>query len=156
MGMAARDVMDHKFYTLLPEATIAEAIEIFKQASEEQQNIVFGMTVADKQGQLVGMLSMYDIFLLLRPKYVHIWGEMKDLDFSGIIDETYLRAKSMQVGDIMTDEVITITLDTHLLMIIDIMIRKRIRHLPVVEQGEMVGIVYLHKVFHHLLKRLAL
>lgn len=155
MGMTARDVMDHKFYTLLPQTTIAEAIRIFKKACEEQKQIVFGMVVANESGQLVGMISMYDIFLLLRPKYAHIWGEMKDLDLSGIIDEAFRRTKSMQVGDIMSGEVITITPDTHLLMIIDVMIRQRIRHLPVVEQGEMVGMVYLHKVFRHLLDRLA-
>jgi CBS domain-containing protein len=152
--LTARDVMDAQFFTLLPQATIAEAVRVFRKAYEEHKQIVFGMVVADEQSQLLGMLSMYDIFLLLRPKYVHIWGEMKDVDLSDIIDEAFRRAKAIQVGDIMTAGVITITPETHLLMIIDIMIRKHIRHLPVVEEGKMVGMVSLHKVFNHLLERL--
>ncbi len=154
MEMTAREVMDSRFYTLLPAATVSEAIKVFRKAYEEQKQIIFGMAVADEDGQLVGMLSMYDIFLLLRPKYTHIWGEMKGVDLSGIIEEAFHRAKSIQVGDIMTAGAITITPDTHLLMTIDIMIRKHIRHLPVVEEGKMVGMVYLHKVFNYLLDKL--
>ena len=38
------------------------------------------MVVTDAAGQLLGMLSMYDILLLIRPKHIHIWGEIKDVD----------------------------------------------------------------------------
>ena len=61
----------------------------------------------------------------------------------------------MLVGDIMTTELITITPDTHLLLIIDIMIKKHVRRLPVLEGGKIVGIVYISRVFDHLLERLA-
>jgi CBS domain-containing protein len=64
-------------------------------------------------------------------------------------------AKGVLVGDIMTTEVITITPDTHLLLIIDIMIKKHVRRLPVVEDGKIVGIVYLSRVFNQLLEKLA-
>jgi len=112
------------------------------------------MMVIDEQGRLVGMLSMYDILLLLRPKHIHIWGEMIDIDMTGLIDEACRRAKSILVGDIMTTDLITITADTHLQMILDIMIKKHIRRIPVLESGEVVGIVYLSKVFYHLVEQL--
>jgi CBS domain-containing protein len=113
------------------------------------------MMVTDAGGQLVGLLSMYDILLLLRPKHIHIWGEMQDLEMTGLLEAACQRAGSLLVGDIMTTEVITITPDTHLLMIIDIMIKKHVRRLPVLENGQIVGIVYLAGVFNHLLKCLA-
>jgi CBS domain-containing protein len=113
------------------------------------------MMVTDTGGQLVGLLSMYDILLLLRPKHIHIWGEMQDLEMTGLLEAACRRAGSLRVGDIMTTEVITITPDTHLLMIIDIMIKKHVRRLPVLEKGQIVGIVYLAGVFNHLLQRLA-
>ncbi len=155
MTMTVREVMDARFYTLSPGISVAQALKIFKQASEEQKQTVFGMAVVDAHGRLVGMLSMYDFFLLLRPKHIHIWGEMKDIDVSGIIEAAYQRASSMLVGDIMTTEVITTTPDTHLLQILDIMIKKHVRRLPVLEHGKMVGMVYISRVFHYLLDRFA-
>ena len=59
----------------------------------------------------------------------------------------------MLVSDIMTTDLITITPDMHLLRIIDIMIKKHVRRLPVLEDGKMVGMVYLSRVFQQLLGR---
>jgi CBS domain-containing protein len=154
MSEMARDVMDTRFHTLQSQMTVAEAVQIFEQASEESGRRVFGLLVVDDVNNLVGMLSMYDIFLLLRPKHTHIWGEMADLDLNGLLKATCDRAQPVLVGDIMTTDLITITPDTHLLLIIDIMIKKHVRRLPVLEQGQIVGIVYLSRVFDYLLARL--
>ena len=59
----------------------------------------------------------------------------------------------MLVSDVMTTDLITITPDMHLLRIIDIMIKKHVRRLPVLEDGKMVGMVYLSRVFQQLLER---
>jgi len=146
--------MDNRFSALTPQMSIAEAVEIFLRASREQGQPVFGMMVTDRENRLMGMLSLYDILLLIRPKHIHIWGEMDDLEISGFLDEACRRAKTLRVGDIMTTEVITVTPDTHLLMIIDIMIKKHIRRLPVLEDGKILGIVYFSRVFNALLARL--
>jgi CBS domain-containing protein len=153
MDITARDVMDTCYSTLYPEMNIGEAVRVFHKAGEERRQIVFGMVVTGAQGQLLGMLSLYDILLLIRPKHIHIWGEIRDVDVSGILDEALRRAGSVRVEDIMTTELITITPDTHLLRIIDIMIKKHVRRLPVLDDGKMVGMVYLSRVFQHLLAR---
>jgi CBS domain-containing protein len=150
LGLMARDVMDSRFYTLRPEDTVAQAVQALGQAGRESGRTVFGMLVTDAGGRLLGMLSIYDIFLLLRPKHIHIWGEMEDLEVAGILEAACGRAKSMLVGDIMTTQVVTITPETHLLLIIDIMIKRHIRRLPVLENGKIVGMVYFSKVFQHL------
>lgn len=155
MGLTAREVMDTRFFTLKPEAPIGQAVQVFKEAHQQTGRTMFGLMVTDDQGKLVGMLSVYDIFLLLRPKHIHIWGEMENLEVTGILEEACRRAQGVLVGDIMTTELITITPDTHLLHIIDIMIKKHVRRLPVMENGAVVGIVYLSRVFHHLLERLS-
>lgn len=150
MGLTAREVMDTGFQTLSPENTVADAVRAFEQAGRDTGQTVFGMMVTDQAGKLAGMLSIYDILLLLRPKHIHIWGEMEDLEVAGILEEACRRTRPILVGDIMTTQVITITPDTHLLLIMDIMIKKHIRRLPVLENGEIVGIVYLSRVFKHL------
>jgi CBS domain-containing protein len=154
MGNTARDVMESRFLTLAPDMTIREAVAVFRQAGEITGRRVFGLIVVDAAGNLVGMLSMYDIFLLLRPKHIHIWGEMKDLDLSGIIDGACHKAGQMLVGDIMTTDLITIAPDTHLLHILDIMIKQHVRRIPVLEDGKVLGIVYISRVFDNLLERM--
>jgi CBS domain-containing protein len=154
MSFTARDVMDDCFQTLRPEMSIAEAVQIFRRAGRVSGQKVFGIMVTDVSRALVGMLSIYDIFLLLRPKHIPISGEMEDLNVSGLLESACHRAQKVLVGDIMTTEVITITPETHLVLIIDIMIKKHVRRLPVLESGKIVGIVYISRVFDHLLERL--
>lgn len=153
MSPIARDYMSTQFHTLLPQTPLVDAMKVFERINAGQQTKVFGLMVINDRQELVGMLSMYDILLLIRPKHIHIWGEMSDIDVTGIIQESCRRAKPILVGDIMTTEVLTITPDTHLLLIVDIMIKKHVRRLPVVEDGKVVGIVYLSAVFQHIMER---
>jgi len=151
--MIARDIMQTEFHTLSPRDTIAEAVQHFQIANADEQKKVFGLMVTDDNDQLVGMLSMYDILLFIQPKHAHIWGEMEDIDPTELYDDRLEKVKSILVGDIMTTEVVTITPDTHLMVIADIMIKKHIRRLPVVDGREVVGIVFVSDVFHQLLKK---
>jgi CBS domain-containing protein len=153
MDLTAREIMATSYPTLSPRMTIGEAIRAFRTAGEEYGQTVFGMVVTDDSGRLLGMLSMYDIFLLIRPKHIHIWGEIKDVEVSGILEAACRRAQGVLVGDIMTTELTTITPDTHLLRIIDIMLKKHVRRLPVLEDGAMVGMVYISRVFQSLQAR---
>lgn len=151
----AKDIMDREFHTLRPEMTIPQAVELFRNASPEGKIQVFGMVVIDDDGRLIGMLSMYDILLLLRPKHIQTWGDMDDIDTTGLITESIRRAKNVLVGDIMTTELTFVQPDTHLLKCLDIMIKKHIRRIPVVDDGQMVGMVYISRLFRHLALRLA-
>ncbi len=90
------------FRTLRPEMSIAEAVRIFERAGRVSGAKVFGLMVTDASRTLVGMLSIYDIFLLLRPKHIHIWGEMEDIEISDLLDNACRRAQAVRVGDIMT------------------------------------------------------
>jgi CBS domain-containing protein len=53
----------------------------------------------------------------------------------------------------MTTEVVTIKPDTHIIAVADIMIKRHIRRLPVVEEQDVVGIVYISDLFYHLMKK---
>lgn len=151
--MIAREIMQTGFHTLSPHDTIAEAVKYFQAASDIEQKKVFGLMVTDENDHLVGMLSMYDILLFIQPKHAHIWGEMEDIDPAQLYDDRLEKVKAVLVGDIMTPEVVTVQPAAHLMVIADIMIKKHIRRLPVVDGQEVVGIVYVSDVFHHLLKR---
>jgi CBS domain-containing protein len=150
----AGDVMQARFHALSPQMTITEAIGHFKRASEEQGRRVFGMIVKDEHGRLAGMLSMYDVLLLVRPKHTHVWGTMTDIEVSGLFEVITERARSVRVEDLMTTDVITVNPDTHVLHVLDIMIKKHIRRLPVVNEGIIEGMVYLSDLFYFLVDRL--
>jgi CBS domain-containing protein len=151
--MFARDVMQRQFHTLQPRLSIAEAVNHFRSASQIENKKVFGMMVTDENDRLIGMLSMYDILLFIQPKHTAIWSEIEDIDFTDMYNSLLNRVKSIEVGDLMTTEVVTITPDTHITTIMDIMIKKHIRRLPVIADQEVVGIVYISDVFYHMLKR---
>jgi CBS domain-containing protein len=146
----ARDVMTPQFYTLRPEMTITEAIRYFQLAGREEKNKVFGLVVTDDHGELVGMLSMYDILPLMRPTNIRDWEDMDDNEVDTLMESICGRIKTTLVRDIMTPEVITISPDVHVVMILDIMIRRHIRRLPVVEARKLVGMVYISEIFAHL------
>ena len=154
MKATAKDIMYTEFNTLRPDIPISEAVRMFRKASEKEQKKVFGMMVTDDAGRLIGMISMYDILLFMRPKHIHIWGMMEDIDIEGLVDNACKKAQSILVGDIMTTDVITVKPETHLMMILDIMIKKHVRRIPVLDGDKAIGIVYISDLFHHLLERL--
>lgn len=149
--MYARDFMDTRFHTLQPRQNIAEAVAAFQRASESENKKIFGMMVTDEQDRLVGMLSMYDVMNYVQPKHVAIFGEMDDLDPAQAYGNRLKSIRSILVDDIMTTDVVTVSPNTHLMVIAEIMIKKHIRRLPVVSDGTVVGIVYVSDVFYRLM-----
>lgn len=149
--MFAKEFMDTQFHVLHPQQNIAEAISTFQKATESENKKIFGMMVTDDEDRLVGMLSMYDILNYVQPKHVAIFGEMDDLNPEQVYRNRLKTIRTILVDDIMTTEVITIAPDTHLMVIAEIMIKKHIRRLPVVNEQTVVGIVYVSDVFYRLM-----
>lgn len=152
--ITAADIMNTSFHSLHPSTTIAEAARLFKKASTDESRRVFGMMVIDDDNKLVGILSMYDILLFFQPKHAHIWSEMSDIDITGLMENICGKSKEIQVGDIMSTEVTTVSRDTHLFAVLEIMNKNHIRRVPVVEEKEVIGIVYISDLFFHLVDKM--
>jgi CBS domain-containing protein len=153
MELTAKDVMQTRYHVLAPDMPLSEAISLFRRASLDESRRVFGMPVVDQGGRLAGMLSMYDILLYVRPKHIRVWGEMEEVLPEGLFDATLERLRSLWVEDLMTPDVLTVEPDVHILRIIDIMIKKHVRRIPVVQEERILGVVYISDVFYHLLQR---
>ena len=149
--MFARDFMDTQFHTLHPQQNIAEAFSAFQKASQIEKKKIFGMMVTDDEDRLVGMLSMYDVLNYVQPKHAALFGEMDDLDPTQAYRNRLNTIQSILVDDIMTTEVVTVRPDTHLMVIAEIMIKKHIRRLPVVDDQAVLGMVYVSDVFHKIM-----
>lgn len=152
MEITAQQIMSEIHYTLRQDQTVAEAVHYFRRAGRESGKTTFGLLVMDEEQKLVGMLSMYDILLFIRPKHIGIWGEMNDLQMEGLYENLLQRTRVVRVGDLMSRDVLTIEPQTHILVIIDLMLKRHVRRLPVVEGDNVLGMVYLSQVFHHLLQ----
>jgi CBS domain-containing protein len=153
MELTAQDIMQTNYRVLAPDMPLTEAISLFRRASLEESRRIFGMLVVDRDGRLAGMLSMYDILLYVRPKHIRVWGEMEEVVPDGLFDAALERLRSLWVEDLMTPDVLTIAPGTHILSIIDIMIKKHVRRIPVVQEERIQGMVYISDVFYHLLQR---
>lgn len=154
MKVLVKDVMTQQFHTLSPDMSLSQAVGMFKTAGEQEGRKTFGMMVTEDNGRLIGMLSMYDILLLIQPKHIHIWGAMEDVDIAGLVESSCRQARTIRVGDAMTPDVISVTPDTHLLVALDIMIKKHIRRIPVIEDEKIQGILYISDLFYHLVEAL--
>ena len=152
MELIARDIMVQDYVTIHPDAPVREAVRlIFDGKVRETGYKPFGIMVTDELDRLVGMISMLDVLFHLRPPFmnyevgsVNIWeGEL----------EPYLdNFRDMRVEQIMSTPVLTVSPQDHLMVLIDCMVKKRARRLPVVEDDKILGIVYLSDVFYHLCK----
>ncbi len=109
------DVMTRNPLTVDPEFTVPKAARIMLE------NKITALPVVDK-GRLVGILTNTDVMRFLLEGY----GELK---------------KKILVSECMTYEVVTIDPDSSLLQAHELMGTRRIRSLPVVEDGKLKGIV---------------
>lgn len=60
------------------------------------------------------------------------------------------RLETARVSDLMTRDVITVGPDADILHIMDVMTERRIRHLPVVAEGAVIGIISIRDVVNAL------
>ncbi len=139
MSVDAASVMTRDVITVGPNAMVAEV------AAKLAEHDISAVPVCDKDGTVLGMLSEGD---LMRP--FGAANEMRRAWWLGMLAEgndlapeflDYIRRDRRRAQDLMTREVITTTEQTSLSEIADLMSRHRIKRVPVLSDGKIVGIV---------------
>ena len=139
MSVDAASVMTRDVITVGPNAMVAEV------ATKLAEHDISAVPVCDKDGTMLGMLSEGD---LMRP--FGAANEMRRAWWLGMLAEgndlapeflDYIRRDRRRAQDLMTREVITTTEQTSLSEIADLMSRHRIKRVPVLSDGKVVGIV---------------
>lgn len=121
----ARDVMTTHVVTVRPETRLTQVMELLLR------HHISGLPVVDEQGFLVGIVSEIDLV---------------NSAFSGNADET-------EVREVMTTEVTCFSPDAELADLVDAFSSKRLRRVPIVEKGKVVGIVSRRDVLREILRR---
>lgn len=134
--MKARDVMAFPVITVKPNSSIEEVAKTFVQGR------ISGAPVVDDDGKLVGVISEGDLMYrseigTVRPH--PYWF----LEFAGKehLAAEYVKARARKAADVMTRKVITASPDSSLNEIAALLENSSIKRVPVVENGELVGIV---------------
>ena len=148
--LTAKDIMVKSYVTIAPDAPIQEAARlIFEGKVRDSGYKPFGIIVTDEIGRLVGMISMFDILYHLRPAFLNY--EIDTFDMSkGELEPYVNQFKELKVEQVMSTPVVTVSPDDDLIILIDLMVKKKFRRLPVVDGNKILGIVYLSDVFYRL------
>jgi CBS domain-containing protein len=118
-----RDVLAHKgrhIYGINPDATVFDAIAIMAEKE-------VGALLVMHSGKPIGILSERDYTrdVILRDR----------------------SSKQTQVSEIMTSELVIVSSDEHVDACVALMQRHHIRHLPVVDDDRIVGVLSLRDLF---------
>ena len=94
----------------------------------------------------VTRMVKFNIGAILVIKAGSIKGIMTERDYLRFITEKGRTARDTPVSELMTRKIIYVTPDTALNEVMNIMTTERIRHVPVLENGELMGIVSIGDV----------
>ena len=134
--MKAADVMVSNVITVDVNVTIGEVAAILLN------NHISAAPVVDEKGGLVGIVSEGD--LMRRPEIGttrrHSWW-LELISTGWASANEYIKSHSGKVADVMTRNVVTAKPDTPLGEIAGLLERNRIKRVPIVEGGKLVGIV---------------
>lgn len=134
--MRARQVMTQHVITAGADTTIVEA------AHTMLRHHISGLPVVDAEGKLLGIISEGDFIRRAETGTEGKHGRwLTFLLGTGQIAADFVHAHGRKVGEIMTPKPITITEDTPLDQIVQIMESKGVKRLPVVRGDRLVGIV---------------
>jgi CBS domain-containing protein len=140
--MKAGDVMTTGAATIRPDASLARAAQVMVEHQ------ISGLPVIDAQDKLVGIISEGDF---LRPERGHKARLLDLLASEGSLAADELATR--HVEELMTPNPVTITIDTRLDEIVDLMHHHNVKRLPVVALGKVVGIVSRANLLQALLRK---
>jgi CBS domain-containing protein len=134
--MLASDVMVRNVVTVHPDTDVADAIKLLAEHD------VSALPVLDHAGNLVGMLSEADLIHRVEigtEKHRPWWVEA--VTGASTLATEFAKSHGKKVGEVMATGVISVSEGTPLSEIAALFERKRIKRVPVVKDGKLVGIV---------------
>jgi len=109
-----QNIMTKNVITVSPETTVEAAVHCLLKHQ------ISGAPVVESKGKLVGIISEYQLLSLIYRDDV---------------------TRQTPVGELMTTDVVTIDLSTPLVDVAQAFVSLRVRRLPVVDKGRLVGLV---------------
>lgn len=134
--MRAHQIMTKNVITVGPDSSIADAAKLMLEQH------ISGLPVLDKSGKLVGILSEGDF--LRRSEIGTQRRRARWLQFlmgAGREAKEFVQQSGRKVEDIMARDPVTVTEDTQLEELVELMEKHDIKRLPVMRNDQLIGIV---------------
>ncbi|TCK32434.1 BON domain-containing protein [Paraburkholderia sp. BL8N3] len=135
--MRASDVMTPKIISASPDMSVRIAAGIMVFAG------ISGMPVIDESGRLLGIVTEGDLMHRAEVgtgvKHRAWWLEL--VASPADLASQYVKEHARKVGDVMTTDVATVTEACPIADIAELLDRRRIKRVPVMRDGKVVGIV---------------
>jgi CBS domain-containing protein len=146
--MKAKDVMTQPVVSIGPDAGVQDIARLLLASR------ISAVPVVDDRSRVIGMVSEGD--LMRRPEsgtegHASWWLEL--LEGTEERARTYLKSHGLTARDVMTREVVTVAENTPLDKIATLLERNRIKRVPVLRGGKLVGIVSRANLLHGLVAR---
>jgi CBS domain-containing protein len=146
--MEAHDVMTTNVISVTPDANIREAAKLLID------HRISAVPVIDRSGKLVGIISEGD--LMRRPEseteHRRSWWLSLFMQPEAQTHE-YVKIHGRRAADVMTTDVITVDEHTSLEHVATVLEKHRIKRVPVIRGGKVVGIVSRADLLHGLVAR---
>ncbi|MBI3198649.1 MAG: CBS domain-containing protein [Rhodospirillales bacterium] len=146
--MRAKQVMTRQIHAVMADASVYDAAQVLLNAG------ISAAPVIDADGKLIGIVSEAD--LMYRTEIGTVPGKswlQRLLADDAVLANDYIRAHSHRVADVMTKNLVTADERATLGEIATLMQRHRVKRIPIVRNGKVVGIVSRANLLQGLLAR---
>lgn len=137
--LTAADIMIRDVITIEEDASVKDLAELLSRKK------ISGVPVVDSQRRVVGIVSEGDLVSVDAdihfPHYIQFLDSVIFLESMKKFDERIRKAAAVEVGQIMTTDVITVQVDTPVSELATIMTDKEVNRLPVLDGEVLAGIV---------------
>lgn len=146
--MKATEVMTKAVVTVHPDTCVKEV------ASLMTTHHVGGLPVIDDAGKLVGIVSETDLLhrAELGTERQRKWW-LKAFTNADTLARDYAQSHAAKVSDIMTRDVVTVTPDVRLADLADLLEKRKLKRVPVVADGKLVGMITRSDLVRALVKQ---
>lgn len=143
--MRVKDIMTTTIISVSPEHNVKQATRLMLTHN------VSGLPVVDDDGRIVGIITEGDLIrrteivsgTLASPEEIEDSAEERA--------EAYLKRASWRVGDVMTDNLVTVDEDTSLMDVARLMHERSVKRIPVTREDKVIGIVSRIDLLHIIL-----
>jgi CBS domain-containing protein len=137
--MRAMDVMTTDVISVDPDTTIRDLATLLAERG------ISGAPVIDASGQLVGIVSEGDLLHRAEIGTAYRHRERRRSwwldDFAAESAREYIKSHGGTVKDVMTQDVVTVTEDADLGDVATLLEARRVKRVPVVRDGKVVGVI---------------
>jgi len=137
--MHVRDLMTAKVFTVHTDTAVSDVARLMATHG------ISGVPVLDAKDRLAGIVTELDLIVrngrLEMPVFLQIFDSVVPLELPSHLTTRLRHMLGTHAEDVMTHDVHSVTPDADLEVLVDLMVKRHVNPVPVVEDGRLVGIV---------------